>query len=148
FAGATPRPRFRPDARLSHPLAQAFTASDSASESEAGEATEGTVRPENNNEHIPWSTPAPVASVVHLSPYDESPLNGASFVSTASSHNLTTHHRANTSFDPAMGFGGNAPGHDVGRFNAGKLNTYLHGLNRRLQEENKALLERLRKLEE
>ncbi|KAE9397790.1 hypothetical protein BT96DRAFT_883573 [Gymnopus androsaceus JB14] len=147
FAGATPRPRFRPGARLSHPLAQAFTASDSASESEAGEATEGTVRPENN-EHIPWSTPAPVASVAHLSPYDESPLNGASFVSTASSHDLTTHHRANTSFDPAMGFGGNAPGHGVGRFNAGKLNTYLHGLNRRLQEENETLLERLRKLEE
>ena len=47
-----------------------------------------------------------------------------------------------------MGFGAGAPGHGVGRFNAGKLNTYLHGLNRRLQEENELLLQRLRKLEE
>ena len=47
-----------------------------------------------------------------------------------------------------MGFGAGAPGHGVGRFNAGKLNTYLHGLNRRLQEENELLLQRLRKLDE
>ena len=46
-----------------------------------------------------------------------------------------------------MGFGAGAPGHGVGRFNAGKLNNYLHGLNRRLQEENEALLARLRNLE-
>ncbi|KIJ96823.1 hypothetical protein K443DRAFT_48054, partial [Laccaria amethystina LaAM-08-1] len=71
----------------------------------------------------------------------------ASFISTASSHDLTTHHRVNTSFDPAMGFGAGAPGHSVGRSNAGKLNNYLHGLNRRLQEENEALLARLRNLE-
>ncbi|KAJ3917416.1 hypothetical protein F5877DRAFT_44671 [Lentinula edodes] len=154
FAGATPRPRFKPSSRLSHPLAQAhtLTSSSSTSESEPGEETDGTVRPENNdeinNEHLPWSTPAPVASVAHLSPYDEAALNGASFVSTASSHDLTTHPRANTSFDPAMGFGGNAPGHGVGRFNANKLNTYLHGLNRKLQEENEALMERNRILEE
>ncbi|KAJ4474994.1 hypothetical protein J3R30DRAFT_633332 [Lentinula aciculospora] len=153
FTGATPRPRFNPGSRLSHPLAQArtFNSSSSASETEAGEETDGTARAEhneNNNEHVSWTTPAPSASVAHLSPYDEAALNGASFVSTASSHDLTTHPRANTSFDPAMGFGGNAPGHGVGRFNANKLNTYLHGLNRKLQEENEALMERNRILEE
>ncbi|KAJ3782678.1 hypothetical protein GGU10DRAFT_389676 [Lentinula aff. detonsa] len=149
FAGVTPKPRFNPANRSSHPLAhtQTFTSS-STSESEAGEETDGTVRPENNNEHVPWTTPAPAASVAHFSPYDEAALNGASFISTASSHDLTTHPRANTSFDPAMGFAGNAPGHGVGRFNANKLNTYLHGLNRKLQEENEALLERNRILEE
>ena len=71
----------------------------------------------------------------------------ASFISTASSHDLTTHHRVNTSFDPAMGFG-TAPGHGVGRFNAAKLNNYLHGLNRRLQQENEVLTERLKIIEE
>ncbi|KAJ2930836.1 hypothetical protein H1R20_g6245, partial [Candolleomyces eurysporus] len=75
-------------------------------------------------------------------------MDKASFISTASSHDLTTHHRVNTSFDPAMGFGAAAKGHGVGRFNAGKLNNYLHGLNRRLQEENETLLSRVRKLEE
>ncbi|TFK53458.1 hypothetical protein OE88DRAFT_1676650 [Heliocybe sulcata] len=70
----------------------------------------------------------------------------ASFISTASSHDLTTHARANTSFDPVVGLG--REGHGVGRFNAGKLNTYLHGLNRRLQEENEVLVERLRRVEE
>jgi hypothetical protein len=75
-------------------------------------------------------------------PYES---NRASFISTASSHDLTTHHRVNASFDPvAMGTGGLG----VGRFNVGKLNTYLHGLNRRLQEENEGLLERLRRVEE
>ncbi|KAF9073179.1 hypothetical protein BDP27DRAFT_1319010 [Rhodocollybia butyracea] len=122
FAGATPRPRFRASDRI-------------------GEVADTTARPDNNNnEHLPWSTPAPVRSVATLSPYEEALVNGASFISTASSHDLTTHPRANTSFDPAMGF--------VGRFNAGKLNTYLHGLNRRLQEENETLIERLRRLEE
>jgi chromosome segregation ATPase len=47
-----------------------------------------------------------------------------------------------------MGFGVGATGHGVGRFNAGKLNNYLHTLNRRLQEENEVLLERLKTLEE
>ncbi|KAF8902351.1 hypothetical protein CPB84DRAFT_1961582 [Gymnopilus junonius] len=89
----------------------------------------------------PWGTPG------INSPYDGG-ADRASFISTASSHDLTTHQRVNTSFDPAMGFGSNAPGHGVGRFNAGKLNTYLHGLNRRLQEENELLVERLKKLEE
>ncbi|KAH8108326.1 hypothetical protein DFH11DRAFT_1117187 [Phellopilus nigrolimitatus] len=71
---------------------------------------------------------------------DSTPGGGAnnSFVSTASSHDLTVHLRANASFDPVTGPLG------VGRFNAGKLNTYLHGLNRRLQEENEVLVERIR----
>ncbi|KAF5379308.1 hypothetical protein D9757_007667 [Collybiopsis confluens] len=150
FTSATPRPRFRTGPRASHPLAQTFTASSPTSTSDSRDAT---VQPGGNiAEHVPWSTPvdagAAVTSLAHLSPYEETALNGASFISTASSHDLTTHPRANTSFDPAMGFGGNAPGHAVGRFNAGKLNTYLHGLNRRLQEENESLMERLRTLEE
>ena len=62
---------------------------------------------------------------------------GASFASTASSHDLTAHPRANASFDHVMGLG--AGGHGIGRFNAGKLNAYLHGLNRRLQEESESL---------
>lgn len=74
-----------------------------------------------------------------------SPHEGASFVSTASSHDLTTNPRANTSFDPAMGFAGGA---GATRFNAAKLNNYLHGLNRRLQEENEVLVEKLRQYEE
>ncbi|KAI0318748.1 hypothetical protein OF83DRAFT_909610 [Amylostereum chailletii] len=61
----------------------------------------------------------------------------ASFVSTASSHDLTAHPRANASFDPVMGLG--AGGHGISRFNANKLNSYLHGLNRRLQEESETL---------
>ncbi|KAI0045417.1 hypothetical protein FA95DRAFT_1495451 [Auriscalpium vulgare] len=70
---------------------------------------------------------------------EASPHERASFVSTASSHDLTApvHARANASFDPVIGLG--AGGHGVGRFNAGKLNTYLHGLNRRLQEESETL---------
>ncbi|KAF8527286.1 hypothetical protein JB92DRAFT_2698552 [Gautieria morchelliformis] len=61
-----------------------------------------------------------------------------SFISTASSHDLTVHPRVNASFDPTTGAKG------VGRFDAVKLNTYLHGLNRRLQEENETLVSRLR----
>lgn len=71
-----------------------------------------------------------------------------SMISTTSSQDLTSHPRANASFDPAMGFGGGAAGHGVGRFNAGKLNNYLHTLNRRLQEENEQLIDRIRMLEE
>ena len=67
-----------------------------------------------------------------------SPHDRLSFISTASSHDLTVHPRANTSFDPTIGAKG------VGRFNAVKLNTYLHGLNRRLQEENETLVSRLK----
>ena len=62
---------------------------------------------------------------------------GASFTSTTSSHDLTAHPRANASFDHVMGLG--AGGHGIGRFNAGKLNAYLHGLNRRLQVESESL---------
>ncbi|KAF7430968.1 hypothetical protein PC9H_006683 [Pleurotus ostreatus] len=146
FAGVTPRPLPR---RTSHPLAQAFTPESpppaesrdgSASPrppSESGSAT-------SSNAQLatipPWATPGPSGS-----PYDGA-SDRASFISTASSHDLTTHHRANTSFDPVLGLG--AQGHGLGRFNAGKLNTYLHSLNRRLQEENELLEERVRILEE
>ncbi|KAI0954730.1 hypothetical protein AcW1_006527 [Taiwanofungus camphoratus] len=123
FAGVTPRPRVRP--RLSHPLTQAWAPSDadsgSGSESASGSAA-GT-----------------------QSPYD-SAMERASFLSTASSHDLTTHARANASFDPVLGLG--ERGHGVGRFNAGKLNSYLHGLNRRLEEENETLVLRLRVYED
>lgn len=64
---------------------------------------------------------------------DISQPGNSSFVSTASSHDLTVYNRANASFDPVTGAQG------IGRFNAGKLNSYLHGLNRRLQEENEFL---------
>ena len=61
-----------------------------------------------------------------------------SFISTASSHDLTVQQpRINASFDHLTGAKG------VGRFNATKLNTYLHGLNRRLVEENEELAKRL-----
>ena len=126
FAGVTPR---RPTARtrLSHPLAQTYLASPLPSVS-ASPAASG-----SGGELHQWST----------TPSEE---DRASFISTASSHDLTAHHRVNTSFDPVMGLG--AQGHGVGRFNAGKLNTYLHGLNRRLQQENEGLVERLNKVEE
>ncbi|KAF8312563.1 uncharacterized protein EI90DRAFT_3186603 [Cantharellus anzutake] len=54
-----------------------------------------------------------------------------SFISTASSHDLATHARANASFDPTTDIGA--------KFNHLKLNTYLHGLNKHLSEENKRL---------
>ncbi|KAG2345767.1 hypothetical protein BDR05DRAFT_960035 [Suillus weaverae] len=117
FAGITPRPG-RGRGRMSHPLAQAH-APDSASSA-------------GDSEHI-------------ASPSDIE-LRGASvsFISTASSHDLTTHPRANTSYDPALGTGQRG----VARFDAPKLNHYLHTLNSKLQEENKALVDRLRKYEE
>ncbi|KIJ55564.1 hypothetical protein M422DRAFT_151101 [Sphaerobolus stellatus SS14] len=71
-----------------------------------------------------------------------SPGDHNSFISTASSHDLTVHPRANASFDPTMGAA------HADRFNAVKLNTYLHSLNRRLQEENENLTQRLRMLGE
>lgn len=130
--GATPsaRPRF---GRPSHPLAKGFTASDSDSDSTSPSA--------------PTTKPILRRASLGVSPvaYDGA-VDRASFISTASSHDLTTNIRANTSFDPAMGFGVGAQA--TGRFNASKLNTYLHGLNRRLQEENEILIERLRQLEE
>ena len=122
FAGVTPRHRTAVNsrARLSHPLAQAWTAT-TDTESDGGHESQS-------------DSPG----------YD--PLHErASFVSTASSHDLTVHARANTSFDPAMGL--NAQGAGVGRFNAKKLNSYLYGLNKRLEDENKVLVERITELE-
>ncbi|KAF6761741.1 hypothetical protein DFP72DRAFT_629781 [Ephemerocybe angulata] len=139
FLGATPRPRLPANRRMSHPLAQAVSASPSTSDAESLAGSRSGPRPSPAMK--PWSTP------IQGSPYDGA-ADKASFISTASSHDLTTHHRVNTSFDPAMGFGAAAQGHGVGRFNAGKLNNYLHGLNRRLQEENETLLARVRRLEE
>ncbi|KAF8232898.1 hypothetical protein L208DRAFT_1214000, partial [Tricholoma matsutake] len=62
----------------------------------------------------------------------------APFISTASSHDLMTHHRVNTTFDPAMGCSAGAPG---------LVKDYQNGLDRRLQEENEVLMDRLRRLE-
>ena len=62
-------------------------------------------------------------------------------ISTASSHDLTVHPRGNASFDPTTG-----PKGAAGRFNASKLNAYLHALNRRLVEENEELTARLNAL--
>ena len=121
FTSATPRPRAtaNPRARLSHPLAQAWTTTD----------------PESDGGH---------ESQPDSPEYD--PLQDrASFISTASSHDLTVHARANTSFDPAMGLA--AQGVGVGRFNAKKLNAYLYGLNKRLEDENRVLVERITELE-
>ena len=131
FMGVTyRRPRMVPTRRKSHPLSQTISASSHGiSESEAS----------------PISAVNPVPQAL-TSPNDGT-SDRASFISTVSSHDLTTHHRVNTSFDPAMGFG-TAPGHGVGRFNAAKLNNYLHGLNQRLQQENEDLTERLKILEE
>ena len=110
LAGATPRvPRVAVRPRLSHPLAQAWTASSKPSSPELAQ-------------------------------------DNASFISTASSQDLAMHRRANQSFDPVIGLG--ERGHGVGRFNAGKLNTYLHGLNRKLEEENEELVAKLREYEE
>ncbi|PPQ63099.1 hypothetical protein CVT24_005810 [Panaeolus cyanescens] len=147
--GLTPRPRVAFTRRGSHPLSQAITASSTNSSAQESSrsgsiSTQSSRRSSTGN--VVHSTAVPTTpGQGQLSPYVG---DRASFISTASSHDLTTHQRMNTSFDPAMGFGTGAPGHGVGRFNAGKLNNYLHGLNRRLQEENELLLERLRKLEE
>ncbi|KAG7445045.1 uncharacterized protein BT62DRAFT_206857 [Guyanagaster necrorhizus] len=137
FAGATPRPRINAG-RPSHPLAQAYTATTGSEDSESSSIS-SIAAPK-------VATRRASMGVALQSPAYDGSADRASFISTASSHDLTTHVRANTSFDPAMGFGIGAQAN--GRFNAGKLNTYLHGLNRRLQEENEALIERLRRLEE
>ncbi|KAL1747869.1 hypothetical protein HDZ31DRAFT_72004 [Schizophyllum fasciatum] len=123
FAGVTPRFTRAPAAgrRMSHPLAQTFVPSPSSGGDSGAVSSDSESQPMNE---------------------------GASFVSTASSHDLISNPRANLSFDPAMGLHSAAEGHAVNRFNAGKLNNYLHGLNRRLQEENEALVARLTRLEE
>ncbi|EIW75087.1 hypothetical protein CONPUDRAFT_169516 [Coniophora puteana RWD-64-598 SS2] len=114
--GITPKPALR-RARFSAPITQAY---------------------------IPENTMDGVGAGGRDSPV-HSDQDRNSFVSTASSHDLTTHPRANTSYDPALGLGERG---GVGRFDAARLNSYLHGLNKRLQEENIALLERLRKFED
>ncbi|KAJ3553173.1 hypothetical protein NM688_g3757 [Phlebia brevispora] len=123
FAGVTPRPRVAARPRLSHPLAQAWTVPALASDTDSGVET-GAQSPGG---------------------YDGA-VDRASFISTASSQDLTAHARANASFDPVIGLGDR--GHGVGRFNANKLNNYLHGLNRKLQEENEVITARLREYEE
>ena len=142
FAGVTPRPGMR---RPSHPLAQAYIPAAS---------------PEPQDLRSADVSPQPVSSGLHLSslrtptpfsPYNPSSAHDsdrASFISTASSHDLTTHTyaRANASFDPAMGFGDRGMGLD--RFNQGKLISYMHGLNRRLAEENEMLVAKCIKLED
>ncbi|KAG5725048.1 hypothetical protein E4T56_gene12404 [Termitomyces sp. T112] len=146
FAGVTPRPRLsmNRNSRPSHPLSQTFLPLGEGSDSDSAPATfglgsgSGLCRRQSLDQWAPTSG--------NLSPYDGA-QDLISFISTASSHDLTTHHRVNTSFDPAMGFGAGA-GQGHARFNVGKLNNYLHGLNRRLQEENETLIERLRKLED
>ncbi|KAF5373341.1 hypothetical protein D9615_007388 [Tricholomella constricta] len=145
FAGVTPRPPgMNRNTRPSHPLSQTIVPSPGTSESESASAASGSASGSGTRRRESMDQWAPTSR--NFSPYDGA-NDRVSFVSTASSHDLTTHHRVNTSFDPAMGFGAGA-GQGVGRFNAGKLNNYLHGLNRRLQEENEALVERLRILEE
>ena len=124
FSGVTPRPR----AGVRGGRASVGSGSSLAREMSPAEGN-GTIQP---------TTPSGGGA------YDAT-VDRASFISTASSHDLAlAHQRANTSFDPAMGFGGGG----VGKFNANKLNNYLHGLNRRLQEENESLMHRLRRLEE
>ncbi|KAH0836767.1 hypothetical protein J3R83DRAFT_8515 [Lanmaoa asiatica] len=103
--------------RMSHPLAQTYLPDGDASEAGDGD---------------------------NLAPYDDV-SERASVISTTSSHDLVTHVRANTSYDPALGLGERGK---MGRFDAQKLNGYLHGLNRRLQEENVDLIARLQKYEE
>ncbi|GLB41649.1 putative pericentrin-AKAP-450 domain of centrosomal targeting protein [Lyophyllum shimeji] len=146
FAGVTPRPRpgMIRNPRPSHPLSQAMVASPGTSDSDSASPASGSAVGPSAQRRQSMDGWAPTSG--NLSPY-EGVNDRASFISTASSHDLTTHHRVNTSFDPAMGFGAGG-GQGVGRFNAGKLNNYLHGLNRRLQEENEMLIERLQRLEE
>ncbi|KAG8812078.1 hypothetical protein FRC17_002209, partial [Serendipita sp. 399] len=90
-------------------------------------------------------TPAPQREIKLQTPalaITPKPTVNESFVSTASSHDLTVHQpRVNSSFDHVTG------ARAVGRFNATKLNTYLNGLNRRLVEENEELTAKLKLLQ-
>ncbi|KAG7094132.1 hypothetical protein E1B28_007744 [Marasmius oreades] len=170
FAGVTPRPRFLKGS--SHPISQTHAADLSITSAGANDVKHGSPAIEVTSESgikdtilspgrvegegtavRPWGTQAPIPEK-NPSPFNKSSpylasSSDTSLVSTASSHDLTAHPRANTSFDPALGFGGRTgtTAHGVGRFNANKLNNYLHGLNRRLQEENEKLVERLRRAE-
>ncbi|KAF8237687.1 hypothetical protein L208DRAFT_1245847 [Tricholoma matsutake] len=119
----------------SHPLAQTILPSPGSSDWESALPTSG------RQESVHQWAPVPV----NLSLYDGTGVgNHASFISTASSHDLTMHHRVNTTFDPAMGFGAGAPG-------------LLDDLVRRIirmgwiggcRRKNEALMDRLRRLEE
>src|ERR1700722_20877699 len=51
----------------------------------------------------------------------------------------------NTSFDPALSMG---EGHGVGRFNATKLNSYLHGLNNKRPQGNEGPVTRPKQVED
>ncbi|KAF8630539.1 hypothetical protein AX15_002860 [Amanita polypyramis BW_CC] len=144
FAGFTPRSRVPSGSSSSSNGGQTISQPAPATThgSPATEPSDNSVKKPGAT-RVRWATPGLTGST---SPQVTN--ENVSFISTASSHDLTTHHRINTSFDPAMGFGAGAPGHGVGRFNAGKLNNYLHSLNRRLQEENEILMEKLRRLQE
>ncbi|KAI0788909.1 hypothetical protein C8Q75DRAFT_879628 [Abortiporus biennis] len=134
FAGVTPRPRGPVRRRISGPFTP-FTAHQPASSTTTGTTSSAS------------ASSGPVSAIEHKldSPHYES--DRASFISTTSSQDLTTHARANASFDPIIGLGERG-GTGLGRFNANKLNNYLHGLNRKLQEENEMLVERIRAFEE
>jgi hypothetical protein len=134
FAGVTPLPRPRAQPRLSHPLAQAWTSTSSRVPSSGSSARASSLAPPTVSAHTPLGSPTDAAG-----------MERASFISVTSSNDLTTHARANASFDPLM-VGLGAQGHGVGRFNAGKLNSYLHGLNRRLQQENEGLMDELARI--
>lgn len=138
FAGVTPRPRVSLGSGLGrvkgtpHPLAAGIIPEE---ESES-DSSPSSLRVSSIPHHLAVT---PLRSDIHFEGAENQ-----SYISTASSHDLTTHHPANASFDPLMMPGGAGA---VGRLNKGKLNTYLYGLNRRLEEENKALLERITALE-
>lgn len=73
----------------SHPLAQTILPSPGSSDSESASPTSG------RQESVHQWAPVPV----NLSPYDGTGVGDrASFISTASSHDLMTHHRVNTTF--------------------------------------------------
>ena len=121
-SGARPRMRFP-----THPLAQTYVPSKA---SESGEETEDISLSETGG-------------LPQVQGGRES--GRASFVPTTSSPDLTTQHRMNTSFDPALSMG---EGHGVGRFNATKLNSYLHGLNNKRPQGNEGPVTRPKQVED
>ena len=161
FAGVTPKQRFGGRVgvgRSSHPLAQTYIPTEETHESASVSPLPATAAAGSSGLHLSsLRTPTPFSPyqpIITPSTTTPNPIESdrASFISTASSHDLTTnaYARANVSFDPimGMGLGERGGGTGVGRFNAGKLNAYLHGLNRRLAEENEGLVGRLRRVEE
>ncbi|KZW00019.1 hypothetical protein EXIGLDRAFT_762117 [Exidia glandulosa HHB12029] len=83
-------------------------------------------------------TPHPLSQVVYVAGNTTAETDSAD-LSTASSHDLTVHRRANASFDPTT----TRNAASLAKFDTQKLNTYLHALNKRLTEENRVLNERL-----